>query len=91
MGPQVGLKESDKVQAPAGLPEWVDCEQFAGYLTLDPEAGRALLSLLRMLLLSLLCFGLMEVNELISTQVLLFGFQYSQLMRKISFVRVSVN
>lgn len=42
IGPQAGLRESDRVEALPGQPRGIDFEQFAGYVTVDPEAGRAL-------------------------------------------------
>ncbi|KAK7291136.1 hypothetical protein RIF29_06045 [Crotalaria pallida] len=40
---QSGLKEGDKVKALPGQPkQGVDFDQYAGYVTVDPKAGRAL-------------------------------------------------
>ena len=37
-----GLKEADKVEALPGQPQGVDFDQYAGYVTVDARAGRAL-------------------------------------------------
>ncbi|ONI33690.1 hypothetical protein PRUPE_1G440900, partial [Prunus persica] len=43
VGPQHGLKEADKIEALPGQPaEGVNFDQYAGYVTVDPRAGRAL-------------------------------------------------
>lgn len=42
IGPQDGLKESDKIESLPGQPEGVDFDQYSGYVTVDPNAGRAL-------------------------------------------------
>ncbi|XWS21145.1 hypothetical protein CRYUN_Cryun30bG0030400 [Craigia yunnanensis] len=42
IGPQEGLKEVDKVGSLPGQPGGVDFDQYSGYVTVDPEAGRAL-------------------------------------------------
>ncbi|CAL8102231.1 unnamed protein product [Prunus armeniaca] len=43
VGPQHGLKEADKIEALPGQPaEGVNFDQYAGYVTVDPKAGRAL-------------------------------------------------
>ncbi len=42
IGPQDGLKKADKIDALPGQPRGVDFNQYAGYITVDPEAGRAL-------------------------------------------------
>lgn len=34
--------EADKIEALPGQPQGVDFDQYAGYVTVDPEAGRAL-------------------------------------------------
>lgn len=39
---QDGLKEADKIDALPGQPGDVDFDQYAGYVTVDPKAGRAL-------------------------------------------------
>ncbi|XP_057975383.1 serine carboxypeptidase 1-like [Malania oleifera] len=39
---QRGLKESDKIDRLPGQPLGVDFDQYAGYVTVDPKAGRAL-------------------------------------------------
>lgn len=40
--PPSGLKESDKIEALPGQPDGVDFDQYSGYVTVDPDAGRAL-------------------------------------------------
>ncbi|KAF8022939.1 hypothetical protein BT93_F0452 [Corymbia citriodora subsp. variegata] len=42
VGPQEGLMEADKITALPGQPNGVDFDQYAGYVTVDPKAGRAL-------------------------------------------------
>ena len=42
IGPQDGLKKADKINALPGQPKGVDFDQYAGYITIDPKAGRAL-------------------------------------------------
>ncbi|KAM7518304.1 hypothetical protein LguiB_017266 [Lonicera macranthoides] len=42
VGPQEGLMEADKIKALPGQPEGVDFDQYGGYVTVDPTAGRAL-------------------------------------------------
>lgn len=42
IGPQEGMMEADKIQTLPGQPEGVDFDQYAGYLTVDAKAGRAL-------------------------------------------------
>ncbi|KAH7523589.1 hypothetical protein FEM48_Zijuj06G0027900 [Ziziphus jujuba var. spinosa] len=42
VGNQEGLKESDKIDALPGQPQGVDFDRYAGYVTVDPKAGRAL-------------------------------------------------
>ena len=42
IGPQDGLKEADKIDALPGRPQGVDFDQYAGYITVDPNAGREL-------------------------------------------------
>ncbi|XP_038717871.1 serine carboxypeptidase 1-like [Tripterygium wilfordii] len=42
IGPQEGLMQLDKIYALPGQPIGVDFEQYAGYVTVDPQAGRAL-------------------------------------------------
>ncbi|XP_047331909.1 serine carboxypeptidase 1-like [Impatiens glandulifera] len=39
---QYGLKEADKIVALPGQPAGVTIEQYSGYVTVDPQAGRAL-------------------------------------------------
>ena len=39
---QDGLMEADKIEALPGEPYGVDFHQYAGYVTVDPKAGRAL-------------------------------------------------
>lgn len=41
-GNQEGVMESDKIDALPGQPQGVDFDQYAGYVTVDPKAGRAL-------------------------------------------------
>ncbi|XP_059663519.1 serine carboxypeptidase 1-like [Cornus florida] len=42
IGPQDGLMQADKIDALPGQPDGVDFDQYAGYVTVDPQAGRAL-------------------------------------------------
>lgn len=42
IGPQDGLKELDKIDNLPGQPDGVDFDQYSGYVTVDPTAGRAL-------------------------------------------------
>ncbi|PIA46395.1 hypothetical protein AQUCO_01500137v1, partial [Aquilegia coerulea] len=42
ISPQDGLMEADKIDAMPGQPEGVKFDQYAGYVTVDPTAGRAL-------------------------------------------------
>lgn len=42
MGTQDGLKELDKIDTLPGQPDGVDFDQYSGYVTVDPHAGRAL-------------------------------------------------
>ncbi|KAF3956590.1 hypothetical protein CMV_018292 [Castanea mollissima] len=42
IGPQDGLKKADKINALPGQPKGVDFDQYAGYITVDSKAGRAL-------------------------------------------------
>ncbi|KAL8108689.1 hypothetical protein AgCh_024957 [Apium graveolens] len=42
IGPQDGLKEADKILALPGQPEGESLNQYSGYVTVDPTAGRAL-------------------------------------------------
>ncbi|KAA8537712.1 hypothetical protein F0562_027298 [Nyssa sinensis] len=42
IGPQDGLKESDRIESLPGQPDGVDFNQYSGYVTVDPDAGRAL-------------------------------------------------
>ncbi|CAI9104370.1 OLC1v1003027C1 [Oldenlandia corymbosa var. corymbosa] len=42
VGSQEGLKAADKISALPGQPDGVAFGQYAGYVTVDPEAGRAL-------------------------------------------------
>lgn len=42
IGPQDGLKELDKIDSLPGQPDGVDFDQYSGYVTVDPTAGRAL-------------------------------------------------
>lgn len=40
--PQDGLMQADKIEKLPGQPDGVDFDQYAGYVTVDPQAGRAL-------------------------------------------------
>lgn len=42
IGPQDGLMQDDKIESLPGQPEGVNFDQYAGYVTVDPKAGRAL-------------------------------------------------
>ncbi|KAL8097087.1 hypothetical protein AgCh_030258 [Apium graveolens] len=42
IGSQDGLKEADKVESLPGQPDGATFEQYSGYVTVDPVAGRAL-------------------------------------------------
>ncbi|EXB75616.1 Serine carboxypeptidase II-3 [Morus notabilis] len=42
VGSHEGLKEANKIEALPGQPEGVDFNQYSGYVTVDPRAGRAL-------------------------------------------------
>ncbi|KAF9622669.1 hypothetical protein IFM89_032590 [Coptis chinensis] len=42
IGPQDGLMEADKIDALPGQPEGVNFDQYSGYVTVDPKAGRSL-------------------------------------------------
>lgn len=42
IGPQEGMMEADKIKTLPGQPQGVDFDQYAGYVTVDPNAGRAL-------------------------------------------------
>ncbi|KAE9458532.1 hypothetical protein C3L33_09576, partial [Rhododendron williamsianum] len=42
VGNQSGSMDADKIDALPGQPEGVDFNQYAGYVTVDPAAGRAL-------------------------------------------------
>nr|GMD90413.1 serine carboxypeptidase II-3-like [Ipomoea batatas] len=42
IGAQDGLKDADKISGLPGQPEGVKFAQFSGYMTVDPQAGRAL-------------------------------------------------
>lgn len=42
VGPQEGMMQSDKIKTLPGQPGGVDFDQYAGYVTVDPKAGRAL-------------------------------------------------
>lgn len=39
---QQGLKENDRIEYLPGQPEGVDFDEYAGYVTVEPKAGRAL-------------------------------------------------
>lgn len=42
MGLQDGLKDADKIEALPGQPRAVKLNQFGGYVTVDPNTGKAL-------------------------------------------------
>ncbi|KAL2457467.1 Serine carboxypeptidase-like 40 [Forsythia ovata] len=42
VGAQDGMMEADKIESLPGQPQGVDFNQYAGYVTVDPKAGRAL-------------------------------------------------
>nr|GLL48276.1 hypothetical protein CICLE_v10003343mg [Ipomoea trifida] len=42
IGPQDGLKDSDKIETLPGQPSGVDFAQYAGHVTVDPLTGKAL-------------------------------------------------
>ncbi|GMH12208.1 hypothetical protein Nepgr_014049 [Nepenthes gracilis] len=42
VGTQDGMMEADKIEALPGQPEGVDFNQYAGYVDVDPDAGKAL-------------------------------------------------
>ncbi|PON46849.1 Serine carboxypeptidase-like [Parasponia andersonii] len=42
VGNQDGQKEADKIESLPGQPQGVDFDQYSGYVTVDPNAGRAL-------------------------------------------------
>lgn len=42
IGKQDGMMEADKLDALPGQPEGVEFDQYSGYVTVDPNAGRAL-------------------------------------------------
>jgi len=42
VAPQEGLQQADKIVALPGQPYGVDFDQYSGYVTVDPVAGRAL-------------------------------------------------
>ncbi|KAM0008664.1 putative carboxypeptidase D [Helianthus debilis subsp. tardiflorus] len=42
VGPQDGLKEADKISELPGQPAGTDFDQYSGYVTVDPNHGRAL-------------------------------------------------
>ncbi|KAL3515254.1 hypothetical protein ACH5RR_022156 [Cinchona calisaya] len=42
VGPQDGLKAADKITTLPGQPNGVNFDQYSGYVTVDPKAGRAL-------------------------------------------------
>ncbi|MFS7920569.1 putative carboxypeptidase D [Helianthus anomalus] len=42
MGPQEGLKDADKISSLPGQPAGTDFDQYSGYVTVDPNNGRAL-------------------------------------------------
>ncbi|CAH9080464.1 unnamed protein product [Cuscuta epithymum] len=42
VGPQKGLREADKIVSLPGQPLGVEFDQYSGYVTVDPKAGRSL-------------------------------------------------
>lgn len=42
IGPQEGLKSADKITSLPGQPKGLNFDQYSGYVTVDPSAGRAL-------------------------------------------------
>lgn len=42
VAPQEGLMNADRIDALPGQPDGVNFNQYAGYVTVDPKAGRAL-------------------------------------------------
>lgn len=42
VGPQNSLKENDRIEQLPGQPQGVDFNQYSGYVTVDPTAGRNL-------------------------------------------------
>lgn len=42
MGPQDGLAQLDKISELPGQPAGVDFDQYSGYVTVNPNTGRAL-------------------------------------------------
>ncbi|XP_052194311.1 serine carboxypeptidase 1-like isoform X1 [Diospyros lotus] len=42
VGPQDGLKAADKIESLPGQPNGMNFDQYSGYVTVDPKAGRAL-------------------------------------------------
>ena len=42
VGNHDGQKEADKIEGLPGQPQGVDFDQYSGYVTVDPKAGRAL-------------------------------------------------
>ncbi|PON49560.1 Serine carboxypeptidase-like [Trema orientale] len=42
VGNHKGLKKADKIKSLPGQPQGVDFDQYSGYVTVDPKAGRAL-------------------------------------------------
>ena len=42
VGPQQGMAQQDKISTLPGQPEGVDFDQYSGYVTVNPSAGRAL-------------------------------------------------
>ncbi|KAK1302776.1 Serine carboxypeptidase II-3 [Acorus calamus] len=42
VSPQEGLRDADKISSLPGQPEGVEFDQYSGYVTVDPKAGRAL-------------------------------------------------
>ncbi|GKF29773.1 serine carboxypeptidase 1, partial [Tanacetum coccineum] len=42
VGPQDGLKDADKISELPGQPDGTDFNQYSGYVTVDPDHGKAL-------------------------------------------------
>ncbi|PWA80931.1 peptidase S10, serine carboxypeptidase, Alpha/Beta hydrolase fold protein [Artemisia annua] len=42
VGPQDGLKDADKISELPGQPDGTDFDQYSGYVTVDPDHGKAL-------------------------------------------------
>ncbi|GKG43074.1 serine carboxypeptidase II-3-like protein [Tanacetum coccineum] len=42
VSPQDGLKDADKISKFPGQPDGTDFDQYSGYVTIDPDHGKAL-------------------------------------------------